>query len=104
MRPTLLVTIALAGMLVLVACTPDTGNPTPAGAATTGPAATTESDATPIQVRDFTLDPLTVSVTGSTVALAVTNDGPTTHNVIVRDKSGTDLFGTGTSATASRRR
>jgi len=103
MRPTLLRTIALAGVLVLVACTPSTSSPTAAGnptaastaagTASSGPAATTASDATPIQVRDFALDPGTVSVTGTTVALAVTNDGPTVHNVTVRDESGTVLFG-----------
>ncbi len=99
MRPTLLRTIVLAGVLVLVACTPSTGSPTPAAdptaaaTATAGPAATTASDATPIEVRDFELDPGTVSVTGTTVALAVTNEGPTVHNVKVRDESGAVLFG-----------
>ena len=99
MRLTLLRTIPLTAVLVLVACTPSTGsstaagNPTAAGTATTGPTATTASDATPIGVRDFELDPGTVSVTGTTVTLAVTNDGPTVHNVKVRDQSGTVLFG-----------
>ena len=31
---------------------------------------------------------------GTTVTLAVTNDGPTVHNVIVRDDAGTILLGT----------
>lgn len=97
-------TIALAGVLALVACTPSASGPTaagqptaagnpPAGTATSGPAATSASDATPIGVRDFTLDPGTLTVTGTTVALAVTNEGPTIHNVKVRDESGTVLFG-----------
>jgi uncharacterized cupredoxin-like copper-binding protein len=42
---------------------------------------------TAIHVRDFALDPKDVSVRGS-VSLAVTNDGPTIHNVSIRDASG----------------
>ena len=42
---------------------------------------------TQIHVRDFTLDPKDLAVTG-TVSLAVTNDGPTIHNVSIRDASG----------------
>ena len=43
---------------------------------------------TPVHVMDFRLDPKAVSVKG-TVSLAVTNDGPTIHNVSIRDASGT---------------
>ena len=43
-------------------------------------------------VKDFTLDPLDVAVAG-TVSLAVTNAGPTVHNVAIRDDAG-KLLGT----------
>ena len=52
-----------------------------------GASATSAVAATSIHVRDFTLDPKDVSVQGS-VSLAVTNDGPTIHNVSIRDASG----------------
>ena len=105
MRSVFFAITALASMLVLGACTPSNGSTSSAGsptagipstgpAVTSGPAATTAQDATALEVRDFTLDPLTVSVTASTVVLAVTNDGPTVHNVMVRDAAGTVLFGT----------
>jgi uncharacterized cupredoxin-like copper-binding protein len=42
---------------------------------------------TAVHVRDFSLDPKDVTVQG-TVSLAVTNDGPTIHNVSIRDASG----------------
>jgi len=40
-----------------------------------------------VVVKDFTLDPLDVAVAG-TVSLAVTNAGPTVHNVAIRDDAG----------------
>ena len=102
MRRAFILTVALGGVLAVAACTPattpSTANPTEAGPAATSPAATSPAATTaagmPIIVRDFELDPATVSVTGTTVALAVTNDGPTIHNVKVRDGAGTVLFGT----------
>lgn len=47
---------------------------------------------TPLIVKDFTLEPITVVSEGS-VVLAVTNAGPTLHNVAIRDDAGT-LLGT----------
>jgi plastocyanin len=47
-----------------------------------------------IEVRDFELQPATVSVSGSVLSIAVANAGPTVHNVSVRDGAGTVLFGT----------
>ncbi len=44
--------------------------------------------ATQIHVLDFKLDPATVSASGGAVSLAVTNDGPTIHNVTIRDAAG----------------
>jgi len=52
------------------------------------------ADGTSIHVRDFKLEPGDVTISGSTVALAVTNDGPTVHNVTIRDASGTVLAAT----------
>ncbi len=51
------------------------------------------ADATEIIVRDFTLDPVDVAVSGTTLSLAVTNEGPTVHNVAIRDAAG-DVLGT----------
>ncbi len=51
------------------------------------------TQATPMVVKDFTLDPMTLSVHGS-VSLAVTNEGPTIHNVAIRDASATVLGAT----------
>jgi len=42
---------------------------------------------TAITVKDFTLDPKDVRVAGS-VSLAVTNAGPTIHNIAIRDAAG----------------
>jgi plastocyanin len=62
-----------------------------------GPAATAAGAsadvAASIRVLDFKLDPATLSVTGTTLALSVANAGPTVHNVTVRDAAGTVLFG-----------
>lgn len=54
----------------------------PAVAATPGVAGTQ------VGVRDFTLNPGTVRVTGPNVAFDVKNGGPTIHNVTIRDASG----------------
>lgn len=103
MRHPFALTLALGSLLAIAACTPSTtntptGNPTTAGPAATSPATTdaaaTSVAGTIIHVRDFALDPGALSVTAGTVALAVTNDGPTVHNVKVRDAGGEVLFGT----------
>ena len=59
------------------------GSPPPGA----GAGATNAVAATSIHVRDFALDPKDVNVRGS-VSLAVTNDGPTIHNVSIRDALG----------------
>ncbi len=61
------------------------GSP-PASAMSASPSSA--SQRTPIVVKDFTLDPRNLSVK-STVTLAVTNQGPTIHNISIRDASGT---------------
>ena len=47
-------------------------------------------DGQPLIVKDFTLDPPDVT-SGTAVSLAVSNAGPTPHNVAIRDESGTEL-------------
>jgi plastocyanin len=47
-----------------------------------------------LEVLDFTLQPLTVTVAGSDVQLDVTNSGPTVHNVTIRDDAGMILGAT----------
>jgi plastocyanin len=95
-RPTLRLLVA-AAVLALAACTPSTGSPpaspnsSPVPASAAQPSA--DSSAT-INVVDFKLDPAALSVTGTTLSLAVTNGGPTVHNVTVRDTAGNVLFGT----------
>ena len=99
----------LAGVMALAACTPSTGTGTTASvtcvpAATTVPrsaAAASGGEAAPaadvsatIQVRDFELQPATVSVSGTVLSIGVTNAGPTIHNVTVRDAAGNVIFGT----------
>lgn len=99
MRRTLLLTAALGCLATIAACTPSTGGPTAGTSATPTPAAASNPAGSPatsivLEVLDFTLDPDVVSVTGTAVSLAVTNGGPTVHNVTVREGSGTVLFGT----------
>lgn len=84
--------------LALAACggsgttsAPATGAASPAvssAPASVAPSAATQ--ATAVIVKDFTLDPLDVAVAG-TVSLAVTNAGPTVHNVAIRDDAGAVL-------------
>ena len=66
----------------------------PGAAGTTLPVATAGPLGTPVEVLDFTLQPLTVDVTGSNVILDVTNAGPTVHNVTIRDDAGMILGAT----------
>ena len=93
--------LALGIALALAACAPPAGQ---TGAATEAPSAAVGSTApTPSQtttpgasadataaivVRDFELDPATVSISGETLGFDVTNEGPTVHNVTVRDAAG----------------
>lgn len=99
-RPTFRL-LAAGAVLALAACTPSTGSNSSTGptgtaaSAGTPTAAPASADAsTTIKVLDFKLDPAALTVTGSTLSLAVTNEGPTIHNVTVRDAAGNVLFGT----------
>ena len=93
----LVVVLVLGAALALAACTPSTGSQSssPLGQtdAPTSVAASADVSAT-IEVLDFRLDPSTLSVAGTTLALSATNAGPTVHNVTVRDADGQVLFGT----------
>lgn len=52
------------------------------------------TDPIAVTVMDFMLDPADLEVAGPTVAFEVTNDGPTPHNLTVRDSAGEILMGT----------
>ena len=82
--------------LALAACggsgtsaAPTTGAAGPAAVASSAPSAAA-AEGTPVIVKDFTLVPLDVAVAGA-VSLAVTNEGPTVHNVAIRDDAGSVL-------------
>ena len=69
-------------LLGLVACSaPASSDTPPAGALT-------------VSVADFMIDPAEVEISGSTVTISVTNDGPTPHNLTVRDAAGDVVVGT----------
>ena len=72
------------------ASAPTASSPTASAAAASAPtaSASTAANATPITVRDFKFDTPDVAVTGE-VVLAVTNAGPTIHDLSIRDSSGT---------------
>jgi plastocyanin len=79
-------TLATSALLALaVAACGSAGSPAP----TPGGSATATS-ATPITVRDFKFDTPNVALSGP-VALAVTNAGPTVHDLSIRDAAGTVL-------------
>ena len=52
-----------------------------------------EADLT-IKLADFMIDPSDVEAEGPTVTIEVTSDGPTPHNLTVRDADGTVLMAT----------
>ena len=66
----------------------------PSAAASAGSASTAPSNATAVIVKDFKIEPADIKVQGKTVSLAVTNQGPTIHNVTIRDASGTVIVAT----------
>ena len=82
-------------VLALAACGSSAATSSPTGASATQPgaapaASAAPTNATPITVRDFTFDKPDVTVTG-TVVLAVTNAGPTIHDLSIRDDTATVL-------------
>ena len=74
--------------------TAPTSTPGGSSAGSAVPLATAGTSGTPLEVLDFTLQPLTVTVTGTDVLLDVTNSGPTVHNVTIRDEAGKLVGGT----------
>ena len=103
MRYFAILAIALGSLLAVAACTPSTTNSPTGAPGTGGPVSTANPGATApapsaartaIEVRDFALDPDALSIPAGSVTLAVTNLGPTPHNVKIRDGAGEVLFGT----------
>jgi uncharacterized cupredoxin-like copper-binding protein len=97
MNPRMLTATALL-MLAVAACgssaSASTAASTPGAASASSSASTSatagESSpvATSITERDFMFDTPDVTVAGSAVSLAVTNAGPTIHDLTIRDESG----------------
>ena len=77
MRTTLLIPAVLIG---LVACS--------TAAESAAPGTDTPAAAIAVSVADFMIDPPEIEAPGPTVTIAVTNDGPTPHNLTVRDAAG----------------
>ena len=47
-----------------------------------------------VSLADFMIDPTEAEITGPTVTISVTSDGPTPHNLTVRDVAGDVVMGT----------
>lgn len=47
-----------------------------------------------IGLADFMIDPTDAEIAGPTVTISVTSDGPTPHNLTVRDAAGNVIMGT----------
>jgi plastocyanin len=81
----------LAALLLgLVACSAPAGSQAPASDAPASAAA----EAIAVSVMDFMIEPTDVEAVGPTVTIDVMNDGPTPHNLTVRDANGEVLMGT----------
>jgi plastocyanin len=83
MRTRILVPIFL---LVLVACS--------APADSDAPASEISADALAVNLMDFMIDPSELEAAGPTVTIEVTSDGPTPHNLTVRDTAGEVVMAT----------
>ena len=81
----------LIGLLAAALAACSTSSPSPAAPSA---AASIDPDAIQLSVMDFMLDQPALEVTGPTVTLVVTNDGPTPHNVAVRNQAGEVLMTT----------
>lgn len=77
--------VAMAVVLGLAACASPDGD---------GSAPAADADALTVTVSDFMIDPSDLAVDGSTVTIDVVNDGPTPHNLSVRDAEGEVLMAT----------
>jgi len=74
-------------LLALVACSASAESVAPASEA---PAA----DALAVNLMDFMIDSSELEATGPTVTIEVTSDGPTPHNLTVRDGAGEVVMAT----------
>ncbi len=89
--------LGLACALVAGACgrptapTPAPASPLPAASATVvaGPPTAPAPGGPTVHLRDFTIVPSEIAVTAGEVTLAVANDGPTPHDLAIRDGAGT---------------
>ncbi|CAN5364595.1 hypothetical protein BH24CHL10_BH24CHL10_09480 [soil metagenome] len=79
-------------LIGLVACSSPAESNAPASDAPASEAPSAEALA--VSVADFMIDPSALEVTGSTVTIDVTNDGPTPHNLTVRDQAGEVVMAT----------
>jgi plastocyanin len=70
-----------------------TSPPTVATSATPSVEPSAAIDGQAVAVKDFTIEPLELT-SGPDVALAVTNEGPTPHNLTIRDDAGEVLGAT----------
>ena len=90
---------AIGLLLIAVSGCSGAVSQTPTGSAAAAPSATSAAsvsssgvtNATPITERDFKIDTPDITVTGESVSLAVTNAGPTVHDLTIRDAAGSVL-------------
>ena len=82
--------ILTALLLTVAGCSQTGGTSGPASAASSSASAASSASAegTAVTVKDFKIDPVDIKASAGTVALAVSNAGPTIHNVAIRDASG----------------
>ena len=85
MRTGILTSLLLVG---LVACS------APAASDQPGPESPDAVEAITINLADFMIDPSELEAAGPTVTLEVTSDGPTPHNLTVRNAAGDVVMAT----------
>ena len=73
-------------LLALVACS--------APAESDAPPSVAAADALAVNLMDFLIDPSELEATGPTVTIEVTSEGPTPHNLTVRDAAGEVVMAT----------
>ena len=94
MRTRFLIPALLIG---LAACSSAAESDAPSSQAPSSQASSSEAtsaDSLAVSVADFMIDPSALEVAGSTVTIDVTNDGPTPHNLTVRDEAGEVVMAT----------
>ena len=89
MRTKFLIPALLIG---LVACSSTAESDAPASVAPSADAPS--ADALTVSVADFMIEPSDLEINGTTVTIDVTNDGPTPHNLSIRDADGEVLLAT----------